>query len=137
MGQYFAAVPAGLAIGVGQSTDLLGLTKLDGGAFRYNVGFVETTGNQVTLRLEVWTDTGSQWLTSAVTLLPYEQKQLAIGDLFTSIGDAPNFRLRATGALGSGRAIVFGSRIANGSQDPMTFEMTFPSSVLAPSAAAR
>ena len=136
VGQFFAAVPASLAIGLGQTADLLGVTKVAGGDFRYNVGFVETTGNQGVFQIQVWTDTGGAWATSAVTLMPFEQKQLAIGDLLQSFGDAANFRLRFVGTIGTGRAIVFGSRIANGSQDPTTFEMALPASVLAPTAAA-
>jgi len=126
VGQAFAAVPADLAIGVGQSADLLGVTSEAAGDFRYNVGFVETTGQQAILRLEVWSDIGTPWMTSGIGLQGFEQKQLAFRDLIQGIGEAPNCRLRVIGSSGEGRVIVFGSRIANGSQDPTTFEMSYP-----------
>jgi len=48
VGQYFAGVPAAFAIGAGQSTELTGVwqTQPAGSSdFRYNFGFVETTGS--------------------------------------------------------------------------------------------
>ena len=38
---------------------------------------------------------------------------------------------------GSGKVIAYGSAIANGSQDPTTFEMDYPARVLAENAAAQ
>ena len=53
--------------------------------------------------------------------------QMSIDQLYNNvIGEGDNFRLRVTGDQGDGRVIVFGSRVANGSQDATTFEMTFP-----------
>jgi hypothetical protein len=125
VGQFFPAIPAERAIGVGESADLIGLTNLAGGEFRYNVGFVETTGNPVQLRVELVTESGSSWVVSAIGLLPFEQRQLSVDELFNfAIGESDNFRLNVQAASGDGRAIVFGSRIANGSQDPTTFAMT-------------
>ncbi len=126
-GQAFAAVPAQRSIGTGEESDLIGLTKLDGGDFRYNVGFVETTGQQIWVQTEVYMGSGSSWISSSVLLRPYEQRQMSIAELFNNvIGDGDNFRLHVTGGNGDGRVIVFGSRVANGSQDATTFEMTFP-----------
>lgn len=130
VGQFFPGIPAEFAIGVGQSTDLLGVTKLAPEASadaRYNVGFVETTGKQVVFRVEASTDGGFTWVITAITLRPFEAKQMSVSALFDNgIGDEDDFRLHFTGALGQGRAIIFGSRVANGSQDPSTFEMTYP-----------
>ncbi len=121
-GQFFAASPAESGIAVGDEADLVGLTNLAGGDFRYNVGFVETTGAQIVLVLRLYASTGDPWIVSAVTLRPYEQKQMSVDALFSNnIGKADNFRLKVIGSLGAGRALVFGSRIANGSQDPTTF----------------
>jgi len=126
-GQAFAAIPAERAIGTGQETDLIGLTNLVGGDFRYNVAFVETTGHEIWVQVELRSSSGSGWVSSSIHLLPYEQKQLSVDNLFNNaIGESDNFRLRATGGPGDGQVIVSGSRVANGSQDATTFEMTFP-----------
>lgn len=133
VGQFFAAVPAGLALRLNDTADLLGLTKVPGGDFRYNVGFVETTGNRFVVQLQVWTEGGTAWLNTTVVLQPYQVVQKSIADLIPGLGDAANFRLRLVGLQDSGGAIAFGSRVANGSQDPTTFEMALPSSILAAS----
>lgn len=126
-GQAFAAVPAGRSIGNGEETDVIGLTNLIGGDFRYNVGFVETTGQSVELQISLFSNSGGDWITTTIQLRPFEQAQKSIDALFNNIiGESDNFRLHVRGVLGNGRAIVFGSRIANGSQDATTFEMTYP-----------
>ncbi len=126
-GQAFAAVPAGRAIGTGETTDLVGLTNLEGGDFRYNVGFVETTGQQVSVAVSLFATLGSSWVTTWIDLRPFEQMQMSVDQLYNNIiGESDNFRLRAEVVAGDGRVIVFGSRVANGSQDATTFEMSFP-----------
>jgi hypothetical protein len=47
-GQYFGAIPASFAIGLGETTELIGVNQAADEAFRYNFGFVEVTGNQAT-----------------------------------------------------------------------------------------
>ena len=126
-GQAFAAVPAQRSIGTGEESDLIGLTNLEGGDFRYNVGFVETTGQPIRVEATVYTDSGSSWISNSIQLQPFEQRQMSIDQLYNNvIGEGDNFRLHVTGGPGDGRVIVFGSRIANGSQDATTFEMSFP-----------
>ncbi|RLE27097.1 MAG: hypothetical protein DRJ65_03850 [Acidobacteria bacterium] len=126
-GQAFAAVPAQRAIGSGEESDLIGLTNLVGGDFRYNVGFVETTGQQVSVDVSLFGRSGGSWVTRTIQLRPFEQMQMSVDELFNNaIGESDNFRLRVSGRSGDGRVIVFGSRVANGSQDATTFEMTFP-----------
>ena len=53
-GQFFSGVPADLAIGLGDTTDIIGLDQ-DGfqtsGNWRSNLAFVETTGNPVDLTI--------------------------------------------------------------------------------------
>lgn len=44
----------------------------------------------------------------------------------SALMDSDNFRLRVTGGPGDGRVLVFGSRVANGSQDATTFSMVYP-----------
>lgn len=126
-GQAFAAVPAERSIGVGEDADLIGVTNLEGGDFRYNVGFVETTGQPIRVVATAHTSSGSSWISVSIQLQPFEQRQMSIDQLFNNvIGESDNFRVQVTGADGAGRVIVFGSRVANGSQDATTFEMTFP-----------
>jgi hypothetical protein len=126
-GQAFVAVPEHESIGVGEAAELIGLTNLQGGDYRYNVGFVETTGHAVWVEVELFATGGSSWVLRAFELRPFEQMQMSVDQLFNNaIGQSDNFRLRATGWSGEGRVIVFGSRVANGSQDATTFEMMFP-----------
>ena len=126
-GQAFAAVPAQRSIGTGEECHLIGLTNLVDGDFRYNVGFVETTGRPMSIEISLFASGGSGWITRTIQLRPFEQMQMSVDRLFNNIiGESDNFRLRATGASGEGRVIVFGSRVANGSQDATTFEMSFP-----------
>jgi len=127
-GQAFVAVPEHASIGVGEAAELIGLTNLQGGDFRYNVGFVETTGHSMWVEVALFATAGSSWVSRAFELRPFEQLQMSVDQLFhNAIGESDNFRLRATGWSGEGRFIVFGSRIANGSQDATTFEMMVPS----------
>ncbi len=126
-GQAFPALAADRALGTGEHADLIGLTNLDGGDFRYNVGFVETTGNPLRVQVELFASGGSAWVSYSIQLQPFEQRQMTVDDLFNNvIGDSDNFRLRVTGGAGDGRALVFGSRVANGSQDATTFSMVYP-----------
>jgi hypothetical protein len=126
-GQAFVAVPEHESIGVGEAAELIGLTNLEGGDYRYNVGFVETTGHALWVEVALFATGGSSWVSRAFELRPFEQMQMSVDQLFNNaIGESDNFRLRATGWSGGGRFIVFGSRIANGSQDATTFEMMVP-----------
>jgi hypothetical protein len=126
-GQAFAAVTAQRAIGTGEETHLVGLTNLVGGDFRYNVGFVETTGNEVWFEVALYASAGSSWVSQSIRLRPFEQRQMSVDQLFDGvIGEGDNFRMTVTGGSGNGKVIAFGSRVANGSQDATTFEMSFP-----------
>ncbi len=123
-GQFFSAIPASFAIGSGQSTDVLGVNQADDGAFRFNYGFVETTGHTVTFRVTLLDGDGTVLGQRSYTLRPYEAIQVGLADL--GAGEAPtdNGRLHVEVTSGAGRVIAFGSGIANASQDPSTFEMT-------------
>jgi hypothetical protein len=125
-GQAFGAVSADRAIGAGEATDLVAVTNLAGGDFRYNVGFVETTGQSVRLLVSAFGSTGNSWITTSIQVRPYEQLQMSVDQLYNNvIGEGDNFRIRVSPDQGDGKVIVFGSRVANGSQDATTFEMTF------------
>jgi len=123
-GQFFAAVPASFAIGAGDSTDVLGVNQAADGEFRFNYGFVETTGNSVTFRVTLYSGDGTVLGERAYSLQPFEAIQVGLVDLGAGERPTDNGRLHVTVTGGAGRLIAFGSGIANTSQDPTTFEMT-------------
>jgi hypothetical protein len=62
MGQDFAAVPASFAIGTGEKTQALGVHQTiptEDSEFRFNFGFVETTGHLVTVRVRAFDGSGA------------------------------------------------------------------------------
>ena len=102
--------------------------------FRFNVGFVETTGNTVTVRVSAYDENGAFQASKDLQVL---RVLAAPGGVQ---GPLPRHRHQRTPASrsrsisGSGRVIAYASMIANGSQDPTTFEMEYPASVLAENA---
>ncbi|MBI4917958.1 MAG: hypothetical protein HY825_19125 [Acidobacteria bacterium] len=132
VGQLFNGIPAHFAVGAGRKTELIGVFQTqpaDASAFRYNFGFVETGGGTVSL-LVVLTDAGGNTITvKGYTVRPYEQRQFQFRDEFPEVSTT-NARMSVQVSSGTGRIIAFGSRIANGSQDPSTFEMQFPGDLL-------
>ncbi len=133
-GQFFAGVPASFALGAGESTELLGVwqTSPDANAsdFRYNFGFVETTGGGVTVRVNVADEAGVELASKTYTLESFGQLQLGYLAEFPSLA-SENARLSVEVVSGSGRVIAFGSQVANGSDDASTFEMRYADALLA------
>ncbi len=137
-GQFFAAVPASFAITAGQSTDLLGVyqtTPTDASDYRYNFGFVETSGAAATVRVTLKDGSGATVSSKDYALLPWEQAQYQFKNEFTGVSTV-NGRLTVAVVAGSGAVVAFGSRAANGSDDPSTFEMHFADALLAENAGA-
>ena len=127
IGQSFPGIPKELAIGAGESTSLMGVyqtTPLENSEFRYNVGFVECTGNSATVRIAVLDDFGQAVRTVDYPVRGYEARQTKIVDIMPDISGT-NFGVRVQVISGAGKVIVFGSGIANRSNDPVTFEMAF------------
>ncbi|MCU0294148.1 MAG: hypothetical protein MUF10_19550, partial [Thermoanaerobaculaceae bacterium] len=138
VGQYFAGTPASFAIGLGQSTELVGvyatLPSADS-TFRYNYGFVETTGTGTcTVKVTVKDATGAELGNKSYTVRQWEQLQKGFGSEFASL-NTQNARLTVEVTAGTGKVITFGSGVANGSQDPATFEMAFRDDLLAENSA--
>jgi len=123
-GQFFSALPASFAIGLGKSTDVLGVNQAADEAFRFNWGLVETAGSPVTVLVTLFDADGSELGSSGYELEAFEPIQVGIGDLGAGQLPTGNGRLHVEVTAGSGRVIAFGSGIANQSQDPSTFEMT-------------
>jgi hypothetical protein len=134
VGQYFAGVPASFAIGQGQSTELVGVWQTQPGAsstFRYNFGFVETTGTGTcTVLVTVKDLTGATLTSKSYTVRQWEQVQKGFVTEFPTTS-TQNARLTVAVTGGTGRVIAFGSQVAQGSQDPSTFEMAFRDALLA------
>ncbi len=125
-GQFFGGVPASYALATGQTTEVLGVNQAADGAFRTNIGFVETTGNTVSLEAELFDGDGAILGSAQLSLQAFEPRQFNISALGAGPTPTENGRLRVSVIGGAGRVIAFGSGIANASQDPSTFEMLFP-----------
>ena len=138
VGQDFAGVPASFAIALHEKTQILGghqtLPSADS-TFRFNFGFVETTGHTVTVRVTALDADGAEEGFKDFQVREYSQRQVAFKDHFPAVS-TENTRLEVEVISGSGAVIAYGSVVANGSQDPTTFEMDYPARVLAESASA-
>lgn len=133
VGQFLPGVPATFAIGRGEATNLIGVRQHsppDSWDFRYNYGVVETTGASVTVKISAYHQNNGFMRDKTVALRPFEAKQWNVSDLLAG-GTAWNWRLEVEVIDGTGRVIAFGSGIANGSNDPSTFEMQYDDSHLA------
>ncbi len=124
-GQFFGGIPSELALSVGQSTEILGVNQSSDQAFRFNFGMVESAGNPATVLVELFDQDGLILASSQFQLQPFEPRQVNISNLGAGQYPTGNGRLHITVENGAGRVIAFGSGIANGSQDPSTFEMLF------------
>ena len=137
-GQDFAAVPASFAIGVGERTQVLGVYQTEPATdsdYRFNFGFVETTGHATNVRVTAFDATGVSQGSVNLQVRELSQRQVAFKDYFPTVS-TENVRLEVEVTSGTGKVIAYGSGIANGSQDPTTFEMDYPARVLAESASA-
>jgi len=125
-GQFFSATPAAMAIGLGDSTDIIGLDQDDFQAFgqwRSNLALVETTGNPVDLTVERYDSDGT-----LLGSIPYNLDGWMVNQInyvLTSIVNTPGTdqRVRVSVTGGTGAVVVAGSRINNNSGDPSTVEM--------------
>ena len=139
-GQDFAAAPASFAIGLDESTEILGgysTLPYQDSAARFNLGCVEATGlGSATVRW-VARDAAGVELEHYDRLVPrLSQTQGFFHDYFTGV-DLTNARISASVIAGSGKVICYGSLVTNDKtfpkpvQDPTTFEMEYPPRVLA------
>ncbi|MGE5236204.1 MAG: hypothetical protein ACM3O7_07640 [Acidobacteriota bacterium] len=125
-GQFYPGLDAGLAIGSGQFTDIIG-TAEDTTNWRTNLSICETTGQQVTLKIDRLDGSGAVVGTiNNYVVRAREAKQL--NSVLPMLGGTPaaNQRLRVTPVSGSGRVLVTASRIDNRTGDPFSIEMTTP-----------
>jgi hypothetical protein len=132
VGQLFAAVPASFAVGVGESTRLVGVSQTapqNQSIYRYNFGFVEAGGGDAVVRVSAQTGEGGAIATRDYSVRPYEPIQRNIRDV---VGDADvdNAQLLLEVVSGGGKVVAFGSGLANKVNDPSTFEMQYSDSLL-------
>ncbi len=132
-GQDLVGVPAALAIGAGQRTEILGVYQTQpasASSYRTNYGFVEAAGHDCTVQVVPIDATGAAIAAAKTyTMRAFEQKQYQLSGEFPSVSTS-NARLQVQVTSGTGRVIAFGSSIANLSQDPTTFEMRFNEALL-------
>jgi hypothetical protein len=132
VGQDFAGVPATFAIGAGESAQVLGAHQTEpatASEYRFNYGFVETTGHRATVRITVFDGARAEQGAEELEVREWSQRQVAFKDHFPAVS-TENARLKVEVVAGSGRIIAYGSGIANASQDPTTYEMSYKDSLL-------
>ncbi|HET9794265.1 MAG TPA: kelch repeat-containing protein, partial [Thermoanaerobaculia bacterium] len=124
-GLFFAGIPKTLSISLGQSASIQGIDQWGSENFRYNFMVVETGGGSPTVNVQLFDADGALLGQKAYELQPYEQIQPNVADLYSSIATT-NARITATVTGGTGSVLIAGAQIANESQDPTGFEMSFP-----------
>ena len=120
-GQFFAGLPTTLAVGRGQTTDIIGLASGSESVWRSNFGFVETSGAAATVEVQRLDEHGAVQGSTSYPVREYEARQFPITDIAGPLGD--NVRIRVRVSAGAGRIVAFGSRIDNRTGDPSTVEM--------------
>jgi hypothetical protein len=130
-GHYFGGLPPTLAIGVTESTRLQGLTQGGSESFRYNFGIVETTGQAATVRVTLKDHTGAViGVAKDYPMRAFEARQMGINDIWNAVATT-NAVLEATVTAGSGKVLLYGTQMPNGSSDSCGFEMVFAKNMLA------
>ena len=129
-GTFFGAVPASFAIGAGETAYLQGVSQNGGEDYRTNFGLVETTGRAAKVRVTLRSASGSSLATADYDLGVHEARQWGVASLFSGVATA-NARIEATVVSGAGAVLLYGTQIANGSQDSSGFEMSFKDGLLA------
>jgi len=139
VGQFMGAAPASFAIGNGERTQILGVYQTspeDNSMYRYNYGFVETTGQSATVMVRAIDENGTVMASDTVTLGGFEARQYNLKDRLIGSPNAHNVRLEVRVTAGSGRVIAFGTGLANQSNDSSVFEMQFADALLAENSSA-
>jgi len=134
VGQFMGAAPASFAIGQGSTSQILGLYQTvpeSSSTYRYNYGFVETTGKPVTVTTRAYDEDGTLLATDVLTLGGFEARQYNVRDRLLASTDVDNARIEVEVTGGLGKVLAFGTGLANGSNDSSVFEMTFADDLLA------
>ncbi|NOZ94422.1 MAG: hypothetical protein GXP47_06760 [Acidobacteria bacterium] len=134
VGQFMGAAPASFAIGQGSKSQILGLYQTvpeASSTYRYNYGFVETTGHSATVTTRAYDENGALLATDTLTLGAYEARQYNVTDRLLGSTEVDNARIEVEVTGGLGEVIAFGTGLANSSNDSSVFEMTFADDLLA------
>jgi hypothetical protein len=137
VGSFMSAVPASFSIGLGQNAEVLGVyqtTPQNTSTYRYNYGFVETTGAPATVTVRAFSQNGGLLAEDSLTLGGREARQYNIMTRLLQNPNVDNARIEVEVTGGSGRVIAFGTGLANESNDSMVFEMQFDEDLLAENA---
>src|ERR1700682_3922538 len=126
-GLSFSGVPTEFGIRKGEAADLQGLRQTDD--YRYNVFFVETTGNSVAFDVSVRSPSGAAVGSASLLLQPFEQRLVSLQALAPG-ALVPDVVLHIVATAGDGRVVAAGALIANASNDSTAFEMAFSTSSL-------
>lgn len=124
-GAALAGVPSGSWLRAGDTATLQGLPS-DTTAFRYNVGLVEAAGGNVTARVALVDESGLEIERLTRLLGPGEVLQANVSDLFPHAGSRIGSLVKVDVVGGDGALVLYGTQIANVSQDATAFEMTGP-----------
>ncbi len=127
-GLFFGAIPTGFAIALGESALLQGVSQGGSEDYRFNFGLVEVSGQPLKARVTLRSESGATLLTKDYDLGAYEALQRNASDLGSV--STTNGRIDVSIVEGAGRALVYGTQIANGSQDSSGFEMSFRDDLL-------
>jgi hypothetical protein len=138
-GLFFSAIPSSFAIGLGETAFLQGVSEGGSEDYRFNYGLVEVSGlptseSPVKVRVTLRGPSGILLSTTDASLGTFEARQWKVSSLPAYVGTT-NGRLEATVVSGTGKVMLYGTLIANGSQDSAGFEMSFKDGLLAESAA--
>ncbi|MBI4917004.1 MAG: hypothetical protein HY825_14270 [Acidobacteria bacterium] len=128
-GQYYPGLDTRLAIGNGQFVDVIG-TAEETDVWRTNLSIIETSGSDVTLKVERLDPANGTVLGTISSYLVRAREAKQINNVLVQpgMGASPlaNQRIRVTGISGTGRVLVTASRLDSRTGDPYTIEMTTP-----------
>ena len=131
-GQFMAALPLDLAVGLGEHTSIPGVTHPADASFRSNFALVEIAGADAEVLVRLLDGDGVELARRSYDLRPFEPRQYSVAALGQGIA-VDGGRIELEVVAGSGRVLSLASMVASGtvSQDPSTLEMEFelPSSV--------
>jgi hypothetical protein len=125
-GVFISGVRADLAIGENDIATLQGVSS--NADFRYNIFAVEASGLPATLVLQALDASGAEVGRGSYPLRPFEQILIGIGHL--APGQVITGGLVRATVIGSGKAILAGSMVANGNGNSTAFEMSFRPALL-------
>jgi len=129
VGLFFAGVPKGFSISLGQSASIQGIDQGGAEDFRYNFALVETGGASATAHVVLYDGNGTALGSKDYILQAYEQIQPNVDDLSANLATT-NARITATVTAGAGSVLLAGAQLANTSQDSSGFEMSFRDDLL-------